>query len=549
MTDIKMATLATLCSIFLVCSPLTIQAQQLPVKDLMANYLDVLLLDGRIPLQKGAHPRLEDLPHPDSLVTHPWSNREASVLRPYVSGQFEAAPYDFRLQNYWQSLEPYPGPDGPIWQGRGLTSALSGGFFVRYSFLSASVRPILTFNQNRSFQLSPLEVPGGRSEYAYPLGNLDWPQRYGNDSFWKLFAGQTYIRADYAGWAGGISNESMWWSPARQNALLLTNNAPGFPHFFIGTTQPKNIGIGHLQTKLFWGKLQESDYFDNNPDNNERYITGGRITFTPTPVPGLTVGVNRIFYETIPPEGIPVGDLLKIFEAFTKVNFSGTSNPGGNDQADQLVSLFGSWKFPDSGLEIYGEWARTDHSWNWRDFITEPEHSRGYTIGLTKVFDLTKKRLLSVNAELTQLEASKTGQFRGYPTFYVHGRTNQGYTHQGQLLGASIGPGSSSQYLDASLYFPQGKISLWTQRVALNNDFLYENEDRIKAMNPSFANSYWLHNIEMRLGSSVTYFYNKFETELGFVLRRELNDDYIYKDDQIHLGLELSLRYRLSNLR
>lgn len=536
-----------LCYIWFICSPEVIYAQSPPVKDLMYEYLQTLQLDGQIPVTNGRNPNLEDL-DPDTL-THPWETREPAVMKVYSSGLFAIAPYDLELNNYWQSLEPFHTTDGPIWQGRGFSNQLSAGFYVRYGVLSASVRPNVIFTQNRSFELAPYEAREGRSPYSYPLGNIDWPQRYGEGSFWRLDAGESYLRGDYHGWGAGLSNETMWWSPARQNALLLSNNAPGFPHYFIETTEPKDIYIGHLETKLFWGKLWESDYFDNNPENNERYITGGRITFTPKPVPGLKVGINRIYYETIPPEGIPVGDLLKVFEAFTKVNFSGSSNPGGNDQADQLISLFGRWLFPKSGLEIYGEWARTDHSWNWRDFITEPDHSRGYTLGLTKVFELPEKRLLSVNAELTQLEASKTGQFRGYPTFYVHGRTRQGYSHRGQLLGASIGPGSSSQYIGSSLFFGKGKIELWAQRVALNNDFLYESTNVIAQENSPSTNKYWLHNIEMRLGGAVTYFYKQFETRLGFTIRRELNDDYIYKNDQTHVGLELSLRYRLSNLR
>ncbi|MDR8392025.1 capsule assembly Wzi family protein [Aliifodinibius sp. S!AR15-10] len=524
-------------------------AQSLPTGDLMREYQQLLKMRGTLPLDHRTTLGLESTQSPDSLLDHPWSDRTAGAIGSYSTGKFQIAPYDVEFQNYWQSREPANGRDGAVWQGRGFTNALSTGFFMRYGAFSAGIRPTLIFTQNRSFELSPYEGSSSRSPYAYPLGNIDWPQRFGDGSFWRLDAGQSFIRADYHGWASGISNETMWWSPALQNALLLSDNAPGFSHFFIGTTEPKNIHIGHLQTKLFWGKLWESDYFDSNPENNERYITGGRIAFTPKPVPGLTVGINRIYYETIPPEGIPARDLLKVFEAFTKVNFSGDTNPGGNDEADQLISIFGSWIFPDSGLEIYGEWARTDHSWNWRDFITEPDHSRGYTIGLQKVFQLPENRMLSMNAELTQLEASKTGLFRGFPTFYVHGRVNQGYTNRGQLLGASIGPGSSSQYVGASYYFGNGKVQLWTQRVALNNDFLYSRSDMIAQQNSSSTNRYWLHNIEMRVGSSITYFYKQFETKIGLTVRRELNDDYLYKNDQFHVGLQLSLRYRLSNLR
>lgn len=159
---------------------------------------------------------------------------------------------------------------------------------------------------------------------------------------------------------------------------------------------------------------------------------------------------------------------------------------------------------------------------------------------------------MSVNAELTQLEANKTGAIRGsgFPSFYFHGRSQQGYTNRGQLLGAAIGPSSNSQYLGSALYFNKGRIKIFTQRVTKNNDFLYNSDAMLdeEIQNPD-QNKYWLHNVEMRMGASLLYFYKKFETEFGVTYRRELNDDYIYKNDKNHLGLTLSIRYRLSGIR
>lgn len=531
-----------------------INAQQIPANDIYREYLQTLSINGDLSTleypqysSKRAKILMNAL---DSLGGQPWADRDLPVYSNINDKPFNFAFHDPELRSYWQSLEPGGYHDGPIWQGRGLTSDLSAGFFIRYGILSASLRPHLIFNQNQSFNLSRYETNASRSVYAYPLGNIDWPQRYGNSPFWSYDWGNTYIRADYRGWATGISNENMRWGPARQNALLMDSNAPGFRHFFIETSKPKDIYIGHLETAMFWGKLWESDYFDDTSINDERYITGLTVSINPRPIPNLRVGINRVFYETIPPEGIPAGDLLKIFEAFTKINFVSTSNLGGNDQADQLLSICWQWTFPESGLEIYGEWARTDHSWNWREFFTEPEHSRGYTLGLQKTFDLSNKKILSVNAELTQLEASKTGAFRGYPTFYVHGRSTQGYTNEGQLLGASIGPGSSSQYLGSSLYFNKGRIKVFAQRVAQNNDFLYRSNAMYgEDIQSSEIPKYWLHNIEMRIGSSLTYFYKQFETSFGVTYRYEMNDDYIYQNDKNHWGVQLSLRYRLSSLR
>lgn len=527
-------------------------AQQIPENDIFKKYLQALTINGDI-TQPGnpfyffdqSHALMTEL---DSLRQHPWADITDAKSNP--RGLLAFTLYDPKLRTYWQSHEPGGQHDGPVWQGRGVTSDLSAGFHIRYRFLSASLRPHLIYNQNNRFTLSPYRSNPNRSPYTYPLGPMDWTQRFGNSPFWTVDWGHSYLRADYGGWATGISNEHMRWGPARQNAILMDSNGPGFRHFFISTPEPRDIYIGHLKTKLFWGKLEESDYFDDNPTNDERYISGLTLSVSPKPVPGLRVGINRIFYEIIPPEGIPVQNLFKVFEAFTKSSLTDDSNISGSDQSDQLMSLFGQWVFPDSGLEIYGEWARTDHSWNWRDFFTEPGHSRGYTLGLQKTLSLNDNRILSFNAELTQLEASKSGIFRGFPSFYVHSKVSQGYSNLGQLMGAAVGPGSNSQYIGGSLYMDKARIHIFGQRVTKNNDFLYASDAMLDEgiQNPE-NKKYWLHNVEMRIGASLVFFYRQLETDIGFTYRREINDDYIFKNDTNHLGLHLTFRYRLSALR
>lgn len=526
--------------------------QRIDVNDNYLDYLEVLTIDGILSPPRGIlsfSNRDYALFHTlDSLKQHPWTGAPSPINPAIIKrGRFQIIPHDPTFRTYWQSLEPGGRHDGPVWQGRGFTNDISGGIYLQYGILSGSFRPHLMFNQNRYYALSPYQNTAEKSKYAYPLSRIDWPQRFGDHAFWSTDWGHSYIRADYRGWAAGFSNELMRWGPSRQNAILMDSNAPGFRHFFLSTSEPKNIYIGHLKAKLIWGKLLESKYFDQNSANDERYLTGLTLSFNPEPVPGLTLGINRIFYKTIPPEGIPPSDLYKVFESFTKVNLTKATNLGGTDLSDQMVSLFGRWTFPKSGLEIYGEWARTDHSWNWRNFIAEPEHSRGYTIGFRKTFNLNmQRRILSINAELTQLETNKTGAFRPNPPFYVHSYANQGYTNRGQLLGAAIGPGGNSQYIGASLFFEKGRIKVFAQRATLNNDFLYGSDAMLDENIQSPDNpKYLLHNTELRFGASLLYFYRQFETEIGLTYRREMNDDYIYKNDQNHLGLSLALRYHL----
>lgn len=532
--------------------PTAARAQQLPVHGLYSDYERVLQDQGLLPLRMETQQPIpyQHIRSIDTLSFHPWSGRVVPFTNGKQKDHFTLIPFDLAFDTYWRATRPGGGNDGAIWQGRGFTTAWSAGLFLRYRFLSAAVRPQLIYTQNRSFALSRYPTGASYSNYTYPLARLDAPQRFGDHPFWTLDPGPSYIRADIHGWAAGISNENMWWSPALQNSILMSNNAPGFQHFFIETGQPKDIYIGKLKAKLIWGKLYESAYFDSVRTNNERYVTGAHIAFTPKPLPGLTLGINRIFYETIPPEGIPAGDLFQVFEALTKVHFVTSGNGGGNDESDQLFSLFGRWVFPKSGFEIYGEWARNDHSWNWRDFFSEPGHSRAYTFGLQKTFSLPGRNLLAVNAELTQLEVSKTDRIRPVGSYYVHSRATQGYTNEGQLVGASIGPGANSQYLGGRWFFGRGRLKVWTQRIVYNNDFLYHSNAMLapEMRNPK-SDKYWLHNTELKLGSSLTWFYRRWEATAGFTLGREFNEDYIFKNDHTRFAMQLSFRYRLSQLR
>ena len=54
---------------------------------------------------------------------------------------------------------------------------------------------------------------------------------------------------------------------------------------------------------------------------------------------------------------------------------------------------------------------------------------------------------LRIQTEITNLEPSSTFRHRTPFSSYASQGVPQGYTHKGQVLGASIGPGASSQWL------------------------------------------------------------------------------------------------------
>jgi hypothetical protein len=101
--------------------------------------------------------------------------------------------------------------------------------------------------------------------------------------------------------------------------------------------------------------------------------------------------------------------------------------------------------FPRSGFELYGEWARNDHSWDWRDFVLEPGHAGAGLLGFQKVLR-TEPGTWTMRGEIVSM-AKGVAAPRHRPPWYAHHVVTQGYTSQGQLVGAAIGPDSNRESL------------------------------------------------------------------------------------------------------
>ena len=59
-------------------------------------------------------------------------------------------------------------------------------------------------------------------------------------------------------------------------------------------------------------------------------------------------------------------------------------------------------------------------------------------------------------------------------TTYTSRSVVQGYTNRGRTLGASIGPGSSSQWLAADVFGPTGRFGVFAGRVRWDNAMLWD---------------------------------------------------------------------------
>ncbi|WP_216072810.1 capsule assembly Wzi family protein, partial [Acinetobacter baumannii] len=66
-------------------------------------------------------------------------------------------------------------------------------------------------------------------------------------SYLRVLPGQSSIRLSTGPVSLGISTENLWWGPGCFNALLMSNNAPGFLHLTFNTTRPVKTPIGSFE--------------------------------------------------------------------------------------------------------------------------------------------------------------------------------------------------------------------------------------------------------------------------------------------------------------
>lgn len=492
------------------------------------DYLRLLSLSGRVqydPIVFRSPSRLAWV-YTDSA--HPWEGRLGFRRREVSPQRPVAALLPVELDWYYNSAFPRSPNDGVVWAGKGLTGAISAGAEVRWGFLSATAYPTVYWSENRAFELAPVSY-SNRSRYAYPWHrNIDLPQRFGDASFAKVDPGQSGIRADLGAFTVGFSWENLWWGPAFRNPVVMSNAAGGFPHVDLGTRTALRSRIGELEFRTIWGRLDESAYFDTIPGNGRRFLTGLVLGYRPSFLPGFSLGATRVLYQQWPSGGPRA---RHIFDFFGEVFNEGRVLPDGsvfNDSTDQMLSVIMEWKLPREEFAVYLEWARNDFAGKLRDFLVEPDHSRGYSAGFQKYLG-GAARGVRVRGEVTTLGSTKTSLVRSSPTFYTHGFAIQGYTQRGQLLGAWIGPGGQSQLLQIDRYFPSGRWSLFFERVRYNDDFFFNQ--------PVVAYAYEYHQVDLTLGLGISRLVGGGTIGGQVELTRRLNRYFRRGDDETNLKL------------
>ncbi|MFT7156763.1 MAG: hypothetical protein ACI8Q1_001778 [Parvicella sp.] len=400
---------------------------------------------------------------------------------------FEFSPLPLVTISQNVEKHPYGWNDGALIPASGFQQIISGGFYAKAGPLSIQLYPTYQYAENKEFESIPIDQPKVLWErhYRYYLNKIDLPERYGESTYERVLWGQSYIRLDAGAISVGLSNENLWWGPGRFNSLVMTNNARGFKHFTINSNQPIKSWLGNFEFQFIGGRLEASGFlppgsnivsrgrFVYSPKiEDSRYLSGITMNYQPKWIPGLYLGITRVVQQY----SQTARETSDYFGAIS--NFWRKNDPGGvavEIKRDQLASAFARFVWPKIETEFYFEFARNDAAQNFRDFFLEPWHSAAYNLGFRKLFPFKGKHdeKIDLAFEFTHLQQSAGRITREAGPFYVHSRVRHGYTHNGEVLGAGIGPGSNLQTLEVNWIKNIRRVGLTFERYVHNNDFYF----------------------------------------------------------------------------
>lgn len=426
--------------------------------------------------------------------------------------------------------------DGPVMQGKGFNTTIGFGFSGKVGRLTYVVNPIVQYSQNEYFYTGEDLSISPPFQYPYQQNKIDFVMRYGDEPFFKIFPGQSELSLNLRPIELALSTQNMIWGPGIYMPIMMSTNAPGIPHFRIGTSKPINTTIGKITGNMYWGLLEESGYFNDNPDDDWRYFTAINVGYRPSFWKEITIGVHRTFYT----QARYANDFF--YDGF--ITFSGFFSDGkdrlvngrlNNDYYDQNMSITFDWKDDNSDMNIYAEWSRGDFAGDFISLLEQYERTSTYMYGVTNKFDIKDDISLRLTFEHTSLAWWSGDSFGSNGSVYTHGINLQGYTNNGQLIGSYVGPGAQADMLVVKLNLNEKIFTLGYQRARFNDDYFYttfndRNEDTPQDIEHlielSFENTY--KNLTYNIGGHVA-----------------VRDNYLFDpDDYIYnFQTKLTLRY------
>jgi hypothetical protein len=357
------------------------------------------------------------------------------------------------LQKY-NSHHPYGWNDGPLSFSKGYQFVGSGGVYLRLRNIHLTLRPEFFKTASDPYEIS-----------------ADWGQR--TSALSKLTLGQSSLRIDFGPLSVGASTQNLSLGPGRYSSLLMSNNAPGFNHFSIGTNKPLKTPLGSFELSIIGGTLtaNEKQGFENKNlkissiNKNTRYLNLLTISYIPPFFNNLFLGANRAFHQFTligPSKDFKIDYMPVLLPLFRNVYQDNSL------AIDQVISGFVKYIFPKANAEVYFEYGWNDGKSNSRDLILDMSHSAASIYGLKKIQYLSNNSYLNLEVEATRMTETPSLLQRLAGNWYEHGRLTEGYTNENQIMGAGSGFGNNVQSFSLSWNKGWTKYGIKFQHISQN---------------------------------------------------------------------------------
>ena len=405
--------------------------------------------------------------------------------------------FNFDQQN--NSLLPISFNDGNMYPARGWQERYSVGVNLKLLFFDINYQPEKLTVQNLTQEYYPGNTGDGNFMFKYfgmVANNIDNFRQFGYDRIEETTLGQSRVGIKFKYIAAGLSNENIWWGPGKRNALLFTNNAPGFLHAFLQTKKPIKTKIGNFEFNAIYGELGNVDY--THPDDSiMRTIWSGAIQekfMNTRNIQAFTINWNPKWMNNF-----YIGYSFSQ-QSYKEDSLFFTKKIPSEKNKMTLGAVMFRYVMPRDHAEFYAEIGQPDRTATPGSFFNDTVKT-GFVFGVTKLTKFkSNKSYLRLNVEMAQLQLYNPKDMfypgwafvGGLPnSWYTSDIIKQGYTNQGQILGAPIGPGSNSQSIAFSWNKGFNKIGLFFERLVHNSDF-YHYAYLTGLLGYSRADAYWV---------------------------------------------------------
>ena len=394
----------------------------------------------------------------------------------------------FHISGSYRSSYPSDRNNGANWTGRGLSSSLSGGIRKQWGRITLALEPDMVWAQNLSFMLPDTTTPGF-SRHSYPWGNgrLDRFMRPGGGSMLAIDPGRSFVEVSTGPLVSGVSTEPLWWGPARRYPLLFSGTSGGFPHFYNETKDFIESPLGGFSTRILWGILSESDWYDSDSKNNKNLLGALQLQWRIDFIPGFELVYSLVRHEPLLNGDLDPSHLSQLI--------AGDPQEEGIQKKGTSMGTFGfRLSLPKEGFEAYAEIGWGDGFLNPPAGVSDISFRDIYMLGFGRTITTTSGNRWRLSGEIIKqaMGLPQPSKTPSTGTHFTPRRVTHGHTHRGQLIGASIGPGSNAQYLALDWFGSKQTLGIFAERTRRDDDTYL----RIHAFDYGFRG----HDLEWTLG-------------------------------------------------